>query len=178
MDQVNIKGKIFHKFISSDEIALVIKSLSDRINKDYAEKEVLFLIVLNGAFMFASDLLKQIEGNHKISFIKLSSYQGLCSTDEVKELIGLNEDLKDKNIIVIEDIIDTGITMECLKERILAKEPSSFEICTLMFKPKAFKKDYNIKYIGREISNEFIIGYGFDFDGYGRNIKDIYQLKD
>ena len=111
MDQVNIKGKIFHKFISSDEIALVIKSLSDRINKDYAEKEVLFLIVLNGAFMFASDLLKQIEGNHKISFIKLSSYQGLSSTDEVKELIGLNEDLKDKNIIVIEDIIDTGITM-------------------------------------------------------------------
>jgi hypoxanthine phosphoribosyltransferase len=156
----------------------VIKSLSDRINKDYADKEVLFLIVLNGAFMFASDLLKQIEGNHRLSFIKLSSYQGLCSNEKVRELIGIDEDLKGRDIIIIEDIIDSGNTMECLRELIIAQEPSSLEICTLMFKPKAFKKDYRIKYVGREISNEFIIGYGFDFDGYGRNIKDIYQLKD
>lgn len=156
----------------------MIKSLSDRINKDYADKEVLFLIVLNGAFMFASDLLKQIEGNHRLSFIKLSSYQGLCSNEKVRELIGIDEDLKGRDIIIIEDIIDSGNTMECLRELIIAQEPSSLEICTLMFKPKAFKKDYRIKYVGREISNEFIIGYGFDFDGYGRNIKDIYQLKD
>ncbi|MDX9797352.1 MAG: hypoxanthine phosphoribosyltransferase [Bacteroidales bacterium] len=178
MNQIIIKGKTFHKFISSNEIDLVIKSLSDRINKDYADKEVLFLIVLNGAFMFASDLLKQIEGNHRLSFIKLSSYQGLCSNEKVRELIGIDEDLKGRDIIIIEDIIDSGNTMECLRELIIAQEPSSLEICTLMFKPKAFKKDYRIKYVGREISNEFIIGYGFDFDGYGRNIKDIYQLKD
>ncbi|MDD2529739.1 MAG: hypoxanthine phosphoribosyltransferase [Bacteroidales bacterium] len=178
MNQIIIKGKTFHKFISSNEIDLVIKSLSDRINKDYADKEVLFLIVLNGAFMFASDLLKQIEGNHRLSFIKLSSYQGLCSNEKVRELIGIDEDLKGRDIIIIEDIIDSGNTMECLRELIIAQEPSSLEICTLMFKPKAFKKDYRIKYVGKEISNEFIIGYGFDFDGYGRNIKDIYQLKD
>lgn len=178
MNQINIKDKTFQKYISNDEIALIVKSLSDKINKDYAQKEISFLIVLNGAFMFASDLLKQIEGNHKLSFIKFSSYQGLSSTNKVRELIGVDEDLKGRNVIIIEDIVDTGNTMESLIETVNSHSPSSLEICTFMFKPEAFKKNFKIKYIGREISNEFIIGYGFDFDGYGRNLKDIYQLKD
>ncbi len=178
MEEINIKGKLFQKLISSKEIEEIVKSLSQRINKDYTQKEIVFLIVLNGAFMFASDLLKLIEGNHKLSFIKLSSYCGVYSSNEIKELIGLNEDLRDNNIIIIEDIIDSGNTMDCLIEKVKAYNPATLEICTLVFKPKAFKKRFNIKYIGREISNEFIVGYGFDLDGYGRNIKEIYQLKE
>lgn len=177
MEIVTIKDKDFEKYITNEEITSIVMTLSKRINEDYHDKEIYFLVVLNGAFIFASDLFKNIKGFPRISFIKLSSYSGLSSCGEVKELIGLNEDIKDKHIIIIEDIVDTGNTMEGLLEMLKAKKPSSLEVCTLMFKPNAFKKKFPIKYIGKEISDEFIIGYGFDYDGYGRNLKDIYQLK-
>lgn len=177
MGVINIKGKTFEKYISRQEIDLIIKSLSQRINRDYLGKEICFIVILNGAFLFGSDLFKQIEGLPTISFIKVSSYDGLLSTGKMKELIGLNSDIKGKDVIIVEDIVDTGNTMELILEMLRKKEPSSLEICTLMFKPQSFKKDFNIKYIGREISDEFIIGYGFDFDEYGRNLKDIYQIK-
>lgn len=177
MEIVTIKDKDFEKYITNEEITSIVMTLSKRINEDYHDKEIYFLVVLNGAFIFASDLFKNIKGFPRISFIKLSSYSGLSSCGEVKELIGLNEDIKDKHIIIIEDIVDTGNTMEGLLEMLKAKKPSSLEVCTLMFKPNAFKKKFPIKYIGKEISDEFIIGYGFDYDEYGRNLKDIYQLK-
>ncbi|MDD2190950.1 MAG: hypoxanthine phosphoribosyltransferase [Bacteroidales bacterium] len=177
MGIINIKGKTFEKYIDNEEINLIIKSLSQKINNDYSGKEICFIVVLNGAFIFATDLFKQIEGLPTISFIKLSSYDGLSSTGKVKELIGLNTDIKGKNVIIVDDIIDTGNTMELIVEMLKEKKPSSLEVCTLMFKPQSFKKDFNIKYFGREISDEFIIGYGLDFDEYGRNLKDIYQIK-
>lgn len=177
MEIVTLNGKDFEKYITNEEIASIVMTLSKRINEDYHDKEIYFLIVLNGAFIFAADLFKNIKGFPRISFIKLSSYSGLSSCGEVKELIGLNDDIKDKHIIIIEDIVDTGNTMEGLLEMLKAKKPSSLDVCTLMFKPNAFKKKFPIKYIGKEISDEFIIGYGFDYDGYGRNLKDIYQLK-
>jgi len=177
LEIVTIKDKDFEKYITNEEITSIVMTLSKRINEDYHDKEIYFLVVLNGAFIFAADLLKNIEGFPKISFIKISSYSGLSSSGEIKELIGLNEDIKDKHIIIIEDIVDTGNTMEGLLKMLRAKEPSSLEVCTLMFKPNAFQKEFPIKYIGKEISDEFIIGYGFDYDGYGRNLKDIYQLK-
>ncbi|MFA6806128.1 MAG: hypoxanthine phosphoribosyltransferase [Bacteroidales bacterium] len=177
MEKINIKGKTFEKYIESKEIDLIIKSLSQKINSDYLGKEICFIVILNGAFLFASDLFKQIEGLPIITFIKISSYDGLSSTGKTKELIGLNTDIKGKDIIIVEDIVDTGNTMDDIVNMLKKQEPSSLEICTLMFKPQSFKKDFNIKYIGKKISDEFIIGYGFDFDEYGRNLKDIYQIK-
>ncbi|MDD2488581.1 MAG: hypoxanthine phosphoribosyltransferase [Bacteroidales bacterium] len=177
METVNIKGKYFEKYITNEEINSIVKSLSQRINEDYFGKEIYFLVILNGAFLFASDLFKQIKGLPRINFIKVSSYSGISSSGKVNELIGLNEDITGKDVIIIEDIVDTGNTMEELLKLLKTKEPSSLEICSLMLKPNSFKKDFNIKYIGKEISDEFIVGYGFDLDGYGRNLKDIYQLK-
>lgn len=177
METVNIKGKYFEKYITNEEINSIVKSLSQRINEDYFGKEIYFLVILNGAFLFASDLFRQIKWLPKINFIKVSSYSGITSSGKVNELIGLNEDIRGKNVIIVEDIVDTGNTMEELLKLLKKKEPSSLEICSLMLKPNSFKKDFNIKYVGKEISDEFIVGYGFDLDGYGRNLKDIYQLK-
>lgn len=177
METVNIKGKYFEKYITNEEINSIVKSLSQKINEDYFGKEIYFLVILNGAFLFAGDLFRQIEGLPKINFIKIASYSGITSSGKVNELIGLNEDIRGKNVIIVEDIVDTGNTMEELLNLLKTKEPSSLEICSLMFKPNSFKKEFNIKYVGKEISDEFIVGYGFDLDGHGRNLKDIYQLK-
>lgn len=178
MDKTIIKGREFVKYLSSEQVIESVKELSNQINDKYKDKEIYFLVVLNGAFMFASDLFKHIKGNHKISFIKISSYNGMSSTGNADVIIGLNDDIKDKNVIIIEDIIDTGNSMEHLLGMLKDKQASSIEVCTLMFKPNCFKKDFEIGYIGREITDEFIIGYGFDYDGYGRNFPDIYQLKE
>ena len=178
MDKTIIKGREFVKYLSSEQVIESVKELSNQINDKYKDKEIYFLVVLNGAFMFASDLFKHIKGNHKISFIKISSYQGMSSTGNADVIIGLNEDIKDKNVIIIEDIIDTGNSMEHLLGMLKDKQASSIEVCTLMIKPNCFKKDFEIGFIGREMTDEFIIGYGFDYDGYGRNFPDIYQLKE
>lgn len=173
---VTIKGKNFKKYISNSEIQKIIANIADKINADNTNSdEILFIVVLNGAFMFASDLFKNIKGLHKISFVKFSSYDSVYSTGKVKSLIGLNENITDKHVIIVEDIVDTGKTMEQMLQQIKKMNPKSVDICTLMFKPNSFQGDYAIKYIGKEISNEFIIGYGFDLDGLGRNLPDIYQ---
>lgn len=177
MEIIKIKGKEFKKYISSIDLESMINLLSNRINKDYDSKEVLFIIILNGAFMFASDLLKKIKGNHMISFVKISSYLGINSLGENNILIGLNEEIRDRDIIIIEDIIDTGNSLSCVLKELKTRKPSSLEICSLFFKPNSFKADFEIKYKGFEITNEFIVGYGLDYDGYGRNISEIYQLK-
>lgn len=174
---ITIHGKNFVKYIQQEDIRQTVDNIAEQINNDYKDKEeVLFIVILNGAFMFASDLFKKIRGLHKISFVKLSSYDNINSTGQVKSLIGLNENIEGKHVIIVEDIIDTGNTMNDLLKQLKEKNPASLEICTLMFKPDNFEWNYKIKYIGKKISNEFIIGYGFDLDGLGRNLQDIYQF--
>ncbi|MDY6403418.1 MAG: hypoxanthine phosphoribosyltransferase [Synergistales bacterium] len=165
-------------FVDSEEISQIVTRLAERINNDYKDKDPVFVVVLNGAFMFAADLLKQINVLSKITFIKLASYTSDKSSGTVKQLIGLNENLKGKDVVIIEDIVDTGLTMQSLRKQLLALDVNSLEIAVLMFKPHKFQCNYPIKYIGKEIEDPFIVGYGFDLDGYYRNLPAIYQVKE
>ncbi len=165
-------------YVSKEEISQIVSRLAQQINKDYKDKNPIFVVVLNGAFMFASDLLKQIDVLSKVTFVKLASYTNDKSSGSVKQLIGLNENLKNKDIIIVEDIVDTGLTMQSLRKQLLSLDVKSLEIAVLMFKPHKFKCDYSIKYIGKEIEDPFIVGYGFDLDGYYRNLPAIYQVKE
>jgi hypoxanthine phosphoribosyltransferase len=176
MNKINVYNKEFEIFLSSGIIQQTIDKMADQINKDIVGKDVLFLVVLNGAFMFAADLLKRIKGDCKISFVKLSSYVGTRSTSTVRELIGLDEILRGRTVIIVEDIVDTGITMANTIEKLMHLEAAEVKLATLLFKPEAFQKDFPIDYIGLEIPNDFIIGYGLDYDGLARNYPDIYKL--
>lgn len=176
MQTVQVKDKRFELFITEDQLLTDIKRVADSICNDYSGKNPLFLVVLNGSFMFASDLLKNIQFPAEVSFIKVSSYSGVETTENVKQLIGLNEDISGRNIIIVEDVVDTGITMKETLALIEARNPSSVAICTMLFKPNKIKVDLNIKYKAREIPDDFIVGYGLDYDGYGRNLRDIYKI--
>lgn len=176
MQTVQVKDKQFELFITEDQLLTDIKRVADSISNDYSGKNPLFLVVLNGSFMFASDLLKNIQFPAEVSFIKVSSYSGVQTTENVKQLIGLNEDISGRNIIIVEDVVDTGITMKETLALIEARNPSSVAICTMLFKPNKIKVDLNIKYKAREIPDDFIVGYGLDYDGYGRNLRDIYKI--
>ncbi|MEM8894510.1 MAG: hypoxanthine phosphoribosyltransferase [Bacteroidota bacterium] len=177
MKTKHIKDKDFHLFITDAEIKDRIDKLGARINVDYAGKRPLFICVLNGAFMFASDLIKKLDFFPEISFVKVSSYSGMQTTGSVKKLIGLNESIAGRDLILIEDIIDSGLTMKYLLHELKDKKPASIKLATLLFKPDSFQAEYPIDYIGFEIPNEFVVGYGMDYDGYGRNLPDIYHLK-
>lgn len=174
--EVKLLDKEFRISIPASEIEESIVKLADRINKDYVGKNPLFIIVLNGAFMFASDLLKKVNIDCEITFVKLSSYVGTKSTHAVRELIGLDQSLAGRNVVVVEDIIDTGITMANTIPMLMKLQAEDVKIATLLFKPKAFQKDFDIDYIGMEIENDFIVGYGLDYDGLGRNLADIYKI--
>lgn len=176
METVQVRDKIFEISISAQEIDAAVEKMAKQINKDFAEKNPLFLVVLNGAFMFASDLVKKITIPCEISFVKLSSYVGTQTTNTVRELIGLDEVLHDRSVVIIEDIIDTGITMGVTTAKLKKLEAKEVKIATLLFKPEAFQRDYNIDYIGINISNDFIVGYGLDYDGNGRNLPNIYKI--
>jgi hypoxanthine phosphoribosyltransferase len=176
MHNIKVKDKIFSKFITAAEIDKAVCQVAVSMEKDLTGKNPLFLIVLNGAFMFASDLIKKLNFPCELSFIKLSSYSGMNTSNKVRELIGLNEDLTGRTVVVIEDIIDTGITLGDLMETIKSKNAVEVKLAALLFKPKAFRKSYPIDYIGLEIPNDFIVGYGLDYDGYGRNYPDIYKI--
>ncbi|MCD6090835.1 MAG: hypoxanthine phosphoribosyltransferase [Bacteroidales bacterium] len=176
MKEVQLHDRHFSVSIGADEIDKAVQKVADKINIDYEGKNPLFLVVLNGAFIFASDLLKKVTINCEISFVKLSSYSGTESTHIVRELIGLDEILTDRYVIVVEDIIDTGITMENTIQKLKHLQAADVKIATLLFKPKSFRKNYNIDYIGMEIPNGFIVGYGLDYDGLGRNLPDIYKV--
>ncbi len=173
-----VHDKEFETFISHQSILAKTKELAQRINEDYQGKSPLFIGVLNGVFMFAADLMKEINLPSEISFIKLSSYEDLSSTGKVSELIGLKEDLAGKDIIIVEDIVDTGETMTHLLRKLAELNPSSIEIATLLLKVDVFKKDIDLKYVGFKIPEKFVIGYGLDYNGHGRNLKDIYQIKE
>ena len=176
MKKVKILDKEFGIYLTAAEIDQAVSRVAASINKDLKGKTPLFIVVLNGAFMFASDLLKKIELENNITFVKLSSYSGTRSSRVVKELIGLNEVIKGRTVVIIEDIIDTGLTMQRMLEILQQQEVDEVKIATLVFKPEAFKGDYPIDYIGLDIPNDFILGYGLDYDGYGRNLPDIYRI--
>lgn len=173
-----IKNKEFTKFISSDEITSKIKVLASQINQDYDQKNPLFIAILNGSFMFAADLMKEITIPCEISFVKVASYEDMESSGNVKQLIGLNENIFKKDVIIIEDIIDTGRTIGKILEEFQSLGANSTEVITLLQKPKSVASTAELKYIGFNIPEKFVVGYGLDYDGLGRNLKDIYQLKD
>ena len=176
METIQVKDKVFSIFIPATEIEAVVTEMAERINRDYEGKKPLFLAVLNGSFVFAADLLRKINIPCNISFVKFSSYQGTSTTSKVKELIGLNEEIRGRHIILVEDIVDTGITIDLLLQDLTKHEPADVKIACFCHKPDAFEKSYKIDYIGVNIPNKFIVGYGLDYDGYGRNLPDIYQL--
>jgi hypoxanthine phosphoribosyltransferase len=176
MKSIMVHNKEFTKFIEASQIEEAVNNIASRINSNLAGKNPLFLIVLNGAFMFAADLLKKITFPCQISFVKLSSYIGTSTTSAVRELIGLDEVLSGRTVVIVEDIIDTGITMGVTIEKLKKLEATEVYIATLLFKPNAFRMNYEIDYIGMEIPNDFIVGYGLDYDQHGRNYPDIYKI--
>ena len=176
MSIVKVKDKTFKTFIPEKEILQRVKEVADKINKDMAGKNPLFLAVLNGSFVFAADLMRYITIPCEISFVKLASYQGTVSTGKIKEVIGINEELEGRTVIILEDIVDTGFTMKRMLETLGTRNPESLHICTLLLKPGKLQIPLNIEYAAMEIPNDFIVGYGLDYDQQGRNLRDIYTL--
>ncbi len=176
MNEITVLDREFSVYITEDEIQSRITALAEKINEDLKGQDVLFFGVLNGVFLFAADIFRQINLNCQVSFIKLASYDGTSSTGKIKELIGWNEDITGKTVVVLEDIVDTGATLERVIGELKLRKAAEVKICTLLFKPEAYTKDIPIDYIGFEIPNNFVVGYGLDYDGYGRNLRAIYKL--
>ncbi len=174
---IQLHDKTFVPFISAEEIDFALAEMAAHISDDFADEVPVFIGVLNGAFMAVSDFMKHYKGPCEVSFIKLASYEGTQTTHEVKELIGLNQDLSGRSVVVFEDIVDTGNTVEVLKALFKDQGVKRLKIATLFFKPEAYRKDIKIDYIGIRIPNKFIVGYGLDYDGLGRNIPEVYQLQ-
>lgn len=172
---MKIKDLEFKKLINADKIDKKVKALALKINEEYKDKSPLFLPILNGSFMFASDLLKDITLSCRVSFIKVASYSGTNSTGQVNTLIGLEESLFNQDILIIEDIVDTGLTLQKITEELKGRGAKSVEVISLLRKTPAREKGISVKYVGFELENEFVLGYGLDYDGLGRNLKDIYQ---
>ena len=177
MKTVKIKDKEFVPMISEEEIKRRVKELAAQISKDMAGKNPLLLAVLNGSFVFAADLMREITIESEISFVKLASYQGTTSTGTVKEVIGINENLSGRTVIIVEDIVESGLTMKRMIESLGTRNPASVHICTLLLKADCLKVDLDIEYAAFSIPNDFIVGYGLDYDQQARNLKDIYVLK-
>ena len=177
MKSIKIKDKEFVPMISEAEIKERVKAVAQQISKDMEGKNPRLLAVLNGSFVFAADLMREITIPCEISFVKLASYQGTTSTGKVKEVIGINEDLSGRTIIIVEDIVESGLTMKRMIESIGTRNPESVNICTLLLKPDRLKTDLDIKYVAFSIPNDFILGYGLDYDQQARGLKDIYVLK-
>jgi hypoxanthine phosphoribosyltransferase len=167
----------FEPYIDRSKILFQVRKIAEYINQDYKDKDPLFLSILNGSFIFAADLMREINVPSQISFIKLSSYSQVASTGKVKELIGLNDNVFNRNLIIIEDIIDSGLTLQHVRAALEDLGSASVEIATLFLKPESFHKGFDIKYVGFSIPNEFIVGYGMDYEGYGRNLPDVYINK-
>ena len=175
---IQLHDKQFVPFISAQEIDFAIAKIAALVEDDFAEETPFFIGVLNGAFMVVSDFMKHYTSPCEVSFIKMASYEGMTSTSEVKQLIGLDRDLTGRTVVVIEDIVDTGNTLVALKELFKQQNVKHFKIATLFFKPEALVNDIKIDYVGIRIPNKFIVGFGLDYDGLGRNLPEVYQLKD
>jgi hypoxanthine phosphoribosyltransferase len=174
---VTILDKQFRIFIPYERIRSAIETMADKMNADLAGKNPLFVCILNGSFMFAAELYKRIEIiESEITFVKLASYHGTQTTGEVKQLIGINETVKGRTVVILEDIVDTGITIDHILKQLVSFEPAEIKIATLLLKPEALVKPVQLDYIGLEIPNDFIVGYGLDYNGQARNLIDIYTL--
>ena len=171
---VHIHNKEFRPYLSAAQLDEAVTGLAARLSADYAGRRPLFVVVLTGGFMFAADLLKHYQGECEIVFIRVASYEGTGSTGVVQEVLGLREDVQDRDIILVEDIVDTGTTMHHLLPTLLSKRPASVEIATLFFKPESLRHQLNLRYVAKEIPNDFVVGYGLDYDGLGRNLPDVY----
>lgn len=174
---IHLRGLSFENYISQEQLLEAIDKVAKQINTDFAGKEPLFIVVLNGAYKFATELLSRFEGNCEIEFLKLSSYDGTSSTGEVITHIPLDVDLEDRDVIVVEDIVDSGNTLEKITDMLVSGGVGKFRIASLFFKPGSYTKEYKIHYVGLEIPNDFIVGYGLDYNGLGRNLNSIYKLK-
>ena len=176
MSTIKIHDKVFRTSYSEAEILQHVKAVADRLNKDMEGKNPLFLAVLNGSFIFAADLMRMITIPCEISFVKLASYQGTLSTGKVKEVIGINEDITGRTVVIIEDIVESGLTMKRMIDTLGTRNPESVHICTLLLKPEKLGVNLNIEYAAMEIPNDFIVGYGLDYNQQGRNLREIYTL--
>ena len=176
MDSIKIKDKSFRVSIPEAEIKTRVKALAEQMSKDLEGKNPIFLAVLNGAFIFAADLMREMTIPCEISFVKLASYQGTTSTGKVKEVFGINEDLSGRTVVIVEDIVESGQTMKQMIESLGTRNPESVRICTLFFKPEKLKEDLNLDYVAFSIPDDFILGYGLDYDGLGRELKDVYSI--
>ncbi|OON65910.1 hypoxanthine phosphoribosyltransferase [Hymenobacter sp. CRA2] len=172
---ISLHNKEFTPYLNEAELAAAVRQVAQRINQDYAGKTPLFIAVLNGSFMFAADLMKEVTIDCEISFIRVASYQGTSSTGEVKEILGLQDAVEGRHVVVLEDIVDTGHTMQMLLEQLGARNPASLEVATFLIKPDALQVPLNVKYQGLAIPNKFVVGYGLDYDGLGRNYRELYQ---
>lgn len=174
--KIILNDKIFEVYLSAAEIKTRINQIGEQITRDFKDKDIVILGVLNGSFIFLADLCRAIDLPLVCSFVKLSSYQGIVSSGEIRSILGLDQDLKGKHVILVEDIVDSGLSMDYLIKTLSDHNPAQIAIATLLFKPGAFRFKYPIDYVGFEIPNKFVVGCGLDYDGLGRNLPDIYQL--
>lgn len=175
--KIRLDDKFFEPFLSSGQIGERTAELGYELNRDYADKNPVFIGVLNGGFMFMADLMKTVQIRAEITFVKLASYEGDKSTGQIQLQLGLTLPLAGRDVIIVEDIVDSGYTLHYLLEMLLKENPGSVRVCSLLYKPKACKYRFEeLKYIGFEIPDVFVAGYGLDYNGWGRNLKDIYRL--
>ena len=178
MKNIKLYDKVFRMSLPEEEIINRVKVVAEQINEEYKGRRPLFLSVLNGAFMFTSDLMKEINIECEISFVKLASYQGTMSTGKVHEVIGINEDLSGRDIIIVEDIVESGKTIMQMMDSLSNRQPASIKVCTLFFKPSKLEEKINVDYAAIVIPDDFIVGYGLDYNQLGRNLRDIYTTTD
>lgn len=176
MDTVQVKDKQFALYITEETIIKRVKELAEQMNNDLKEKNPLFIVILNGSFVFAADLLREIHIPCEITFVRVASYEGDSSTGQVKQLLGLTQNIEGRTVVIVEDIIDTGFTMQELLHMLEEKKPAEIHISSLLVKPNNLKIDLDIAYRCFDIANEFIVGYGLDYDHEGRNLRHIYQV--
>ena len=177
MNTVEVGDKRFELFIENDAIGKRTRMLGVQLNIDYQDCCPILIGVLNGSFLFMADLIKEIEIPCEVAFIRVSSYEGTATTGRIKETFGLPEDLQGRDVILVEDIVDTGFTLKSILEKVYQQQPSSVRVCSLLYKPAAIQSSINeLEYVGFEIPNEFVVGYGLDYNGLGRNLKDIYKV--
>jgi len=176
MRTIQLNDKVFEPYLSAEKIAETVRKMAYRVASDHQNCTPVFVVVLSGSFLFAADFVRLFPNDCEIDFIRLSSYQSTCSTGEVKELSGLRLDISNRHIVVLEDIVDTGLTLEKIISLLSVHNPASLKIASLLFKPDAYKSTHVIDYVGIEIPDKFVVGYGLDYDGLGRNLPDIYQI--
>lgn len=176
-DTIQISDLIFEPYCSEADVQVRCAAIAAELNRDYQDKSPIFIAVLNGSFMFAAALMKYYIGDAQITFVKLASYHGVNSSGSVKSLMGLDVQIQGKDVVIIEDIVDTGLTLQVLSNTLMAHSPKSLKVATLLFKPLAVKHPIKPDYIGFEMPNSFFVGFGLDYNGFGRNLPTLYQLK-